>query len=59
MDTIPPNDTFVHWVWFDDPDETLCGLIAKKQSWAEDNEIVDCPRCISADEFCKELLRGL
>jgi len=40
-----------HWVWDDDPDESLCG---KEVSWSTWNEAeVDCHNCLKVDAFLK------
>lgn len=40
-----------HWVWDDDPDESLCGLDVNNQNWTEGK--IDCPNCLEIDAFMK------
>ncbi len=46
-----PDPSFVHWVWDDDPDESLCGKDVTGHTWYSDGTPVDCTNCIEVDKF--------
>lgn len=40
-----------HWVWEDDPNESLCGQDLSNKSWTD--AIIDCQMCLEVDAFVK------
>lgn len=40
-----------HWVWDDDPDESLCGKDVSHKKWNDGS--VDCLECIEVDKFVR------
>jgi len=40
-----------HWVWDDDPNESLCSQDVSQVNWVEGE--IDCPKCLEIDQFIK------
>lgn len=44
----------IHWVWDDNPDETLCGKDVEGSSWASDSEPINCEDCLDIERIIVE-----
>lgn len=50
-----PDPKLVHWVWDDDPDESLCGIDLTGEPWIDDSIAVDCKKCEEVADLLDEL----
>jgi len=53
------KSNFCHWVWIDDPDESLCGKDMSNHNWVSDEVAVDCPECLWTEEFLEQIENNL
>lgn len=45
----------VHYVWEDDPDESMCGRDVSGTIWQSNDVEVNCEACLDAAEFVREI----
>ncbi len=49
------DDDTVHYVWDDDPDESMCGKDVSGTAWQSNDVEVNCEACLDAAEFVREI----
>lgn len=41
----------IHWVWFENPDETLCGKDVTGDPWVTDEDPITCKGCLEIEKI--------